>query len=323
MTQSDERGPQPSIQDVALIVGGGPGISSSCARLFAENGMRVGVAARTPDKPVLQTLEKTHGVRRYACDASEPAAVELLFKNVVRDLGAPTLLVHNIDGRVPGIFGKAITDADPSMVLETLRNSAFSAFLVGQQAARTHARKQAERPRRERNDHLHERKCGTQGFPVERRLRHGMPCQVRARPEHGEGIDAAGHPRRQCADRRRDRLDAGRRQPRAPTGRNDRRRQHGRPRLHRGDLSAAASPASVDLGVRSRATAVGREMVRRLRRRFGRLSQTNVCEQGLASAISSGIPFHYPITKCLRKVIGLWKTLPAETRGSSRPPVRR
>ena len=136
MTQSDERGPQPSIQDVALIVGGGPGISSSCARLFAENGMRVGVAARTPDKPVLQTLEKTHGVRRYACDASEQAAVDLLFKNVVRDLGAPTLLVHNIDGRVPGIFGKAITDADPSMVLETLRNSAFSAFLVGQQAAR-------------------------------------------------------------------------------------------------------------------------------------------------------------------------------------------
>jgi NAD(P)-dependent dehydrogenase (short-subunit alcohol dehydrogenase family) len=93
-------------------------------------------AARNADKSVLQTLEKAHGVRRYACDASEPAAVDLLFKNVVRDLGAPTLLVHNIDGRVPGIFGKTITDADPSMVLETLRNSAFSAFLVGQQAAR-------------------------------------------------------------------------------------------------------------------------------------------------------------------------------------------
>ena len=136
MTRSDEHGPQPSIQDVALIVGGGPGISSSCARLFAENGMRVGVAARTPDKPVLQTLEETHGVRRYACDASEPAAVGLLFKNVVRDLGSPTLVVHNIDGRASGIFGKAITEAEPAMALETLRNSAFSAFLVGQQAAR-------------------------------------------------------------------------------------------------------------------------------------------------------------------------------------------
>ena len=44
-------------QDVALIVGGGPGISSSCARLFAKEGMRVAVAARQPDKPVLQALE--------------------------------------------------------------------------------------------------------------------------------------------------------------------------------------------------------------------------------------------------------------------------
>lgn len=134
MTQSSDA--QPSVQDIALIVGGGPGISSSCARLFAENGMRVAVAARDPDKPVLLNLEKTHGVRRYACDASDPEAVEVLFRNVVRDLGAPTLVVHNIDGRVAGIFRKGITEAEPGMVLDTLRNSAFSAFLVGQQAAR-------------------------------------------------------------------------------------------------------------------------------------------------------------------------------------------
>src|SRR4029077_405353 len=99
MTRLEKRDTQPSVQDVALIVGGGPGISSSCARLFADSGMRVGVAARTPDKPVLQTLETSHGVRRYACDASDPAAVGLLFQNIVRDLGAPTLVVHNIDGR--------------------------------------------------------------------------------------------------------------------------------------------------------------------------------------------------------------------------------
>src|SRR5437660_12467119 len=120
---------QPDTQDVALIVGGGPGISASCARLFATNGMRVGVAARTPDKPALQALETSHGVRRYACDASDPAAVELLFQNIVRDLGAPTLVVHNIDGRVAGIFGKAITEVESGMAFDTLRNSAFSAFL--------------------------------------------------------------------------------------------------------------------------------------------------------------------------------------------------
>ena len=136
MTQSVQRDAESSKQDVALIVGGGPGISSSCARLFAKKGMRVAIAARNPDKSVLLNLEKTHDVRRYACDASEAAAVELLFQNVVRDLGTPTLVVHNIDGRVAGIFRKGIIDADPAMALETVRNSAFSAFLVGQQAAR-------------------------------------------------------------------------------------------------------------------------------------------------------------------------------------------
>ncbi len=136
MTEADTSDSQPSGKDVALIVGGGPGISSSCAKLFAKHGMLVGVAARNPDKPALEKLEKTHGVRRYACDASEPASVAQLFEDVVRDLGAPTLVVHNIDGRVPGIFGKGIAEADPSMVFDTLRNSAFSAFLAGQHAAR-------------------------------------------------------------------------------------------------------------------------------------------------------------------------------------------
>ena len=136
MTAPDHAEGQHSTQETALIVGGGPGISASCARLFADNGMRVAIAARNPDKPILADLETTRGVRRYACDASDPASVASLFERVVQELGTPALVVHNIDGRVPGIFGKAITDADPGMVLDTLRNAAFSAFLVGQQAAR-------------------------------------------------------------------------------------------------------------------------------------------------------------------------------------------
>jgi len=135
MTQPSERDAQPS-PEVAVIVGGGPGISASCARLFADSGMRVAIAARNPEKSALQNLERTHRVRRYACDASEPAAVALLFQSVVRDLGAPTLVVHNIDGRVPDIFRKGITEADAMLAFETVRNSAFSAFLIGQQAAR-------------------------------------------------------------------------------------------------------------------------------------------------------------------------------------------
>lgn len=132
MTQATEN----SSRDIALIVGGGPGISASCARLFVREGMKVAIAARNPDKPALEALEEQRGVRRYACDASVAVDVERLFRDVAFDLGTPTLVVHNIDGRVAGIFGKGITDAEPDMVFETLRNAAFSTFLVAQQAAR-------------------------------------------------------------------------------------------------------------------------------------------------------------------------------------------
>jgi NAD(P)-dependent dehydrogenase (short-subunit alcohol dehydrogenase family) len=136
MNQHDSRAVESLGPEVALIVGGGPGISASCARLFAQQGMRVAVAARTPRKPVLQDLESMHGTRLYACDASDPGEVGRLFDAVERDLGVPTLVVHNIDGRVPEIFGREITAADPDAAFATIRNAAFSAFLVGQGAAR-------------------------------------------------------------------------------------------------------------------------------------------------------------------------------------------
>ena len=121
--------------EVALIVGGGPGVSASCARLFAQHGMRVAVAARNPGKPVLTQLVNDHDVSVYECDATEPGSVANLYQTVSEALGSPRLVVHNIDGRTQHIFRKDITEADPGLVLDTLRNSAYSAFLVGQQAA--------------------------------------------------------------------------------------------------------------------------------------------------------------------------------------------
>jgi len=122
--------------DVTLIVGGGPGISASCARLFARQGMRVAIAARNPEKPVLRELESVHNARVYSCDASDARSVDDLFEAVTGDLGAPALVVHNIDGRVPEIFGKKIVVADAAAAFATIKNAAFSAFLIGQRAAR-------------------------------------------------------------------------------------------------------------------------------------------------------------------------------------------
>ena len=90
--------------EVALIVGGGPGISASCARLFAAEGMKVAVAARNIEKEPLAQLAADHGVLLVKCDASDPESVATLFSEVTSQLGAPHLVIHNIDGRSRDVF---------------------------------------------------------------------------------------------------------------------------------------------------------------------------------------------------------------------------
>lgn len=124
------------MQEVALIVGGGPGTSASCARLFARQGMQVVIAARTPDKPVLNKLAEEHGVKLVQCDASDADSVSALFQLVTSEVGAPNLVVHNIDGRPQDVFRKSVVDLEPEPFMATLKNSTYSAFLVAQQAAR-------------------------------------------------------------------------------------------------------------------------------------------------------------------------------------------
>src|SRR6202040_2685302 len=54
----------------ALIVGAGSGLSASLARLFAREGMRVGLAARDAGK--LAPIAAETGADTFTCDAAEP-----------------------------------------------------------------------------------------------------------------------------------------------------------------------------------------------------------------------------------------------------------
>jgi NAD(P)-dependent dehydrogenase (short-subunit alcohol dehydrogenase family) len=123
-------------REVALIVGGGPGISASCARLFSSQGMRVVVAARNVNKPVLHALREKHAVTLLPCDAADPESVAMLFALTREQVGPPRLVVHNIDGRPADVFRKTITEVSTDAFRTTLINSTFSAFLIGQQAAK-------------------------------------------------------------------------------------------------------------------------------------------------------------------------------------------
>ena len=191
--------------EVALIVGGGPGISASCARLFSQQGVKVAVAARDTHKPALKALAQDHGVTLIACDASVPASVAAMFDEVSRTLGAPRLVVHNIDGRPRDVFRKSITEVDPAAVLTTLTNSTFSAFLVGQQAAKAMLSLEG------RDGHkgtivFTNASAALKGYPRSGCVCRSLPRQGGPGPEHGPGTDAAGHPCGPCADRCGDRL---------------------------------------------------------------------------------------------------------------------
>ncbi|MCW5770252.1 MAG: SDR family NAD(P)-dependent oxidoreductase [Rhodospirillaceae bacterium] len=114
-----------------LVVGVGPGVSASLARLAAQQGMQVALAARRTDK--LATLAAETKAKTYSCDAGEPADVERLFAAVERDIGAPNWVVYNASYRARG----AITEVVPAEVKKALLISCYAGFLVGQRAAKS------------------------------------------------------------------------------------------------------------------------------------------------------------------------------------------
>ena len=110
----------------ALIVGVGPGLSSSFARLLAKAGYQVALAARRTDK--LAALAAETGGSVHGCDAADPASVDALFAA----LPPLDLVLFNASYRVRGPF----VGLDPAEVAKTLQVSAYAGFLVAQAAAK-------------------------------------------------------------------------------------------------------------------------------------------------------------------------------------------
>jgi len=111
----------------ALIVGAGPGLSASFARVLAGRGVCVHLAGRTPGK--LDGLAAEIGGVAHLCDATDPDAVAALFAAIP----APDVVVFNASGRVRG----PVAELHPADVKNALMVSAFGGFLVARAAAET------------------------------------------------------------------------------------------------------------------------------------------------------------------------------------------
>jgi len=114
----------------ALIVGAGSGLSASLARALAKEGIKVALAARTPDD--LVALVQDTGAKTFACDASRRAEVDKLFADLDASFGTLDIAIYNASFRTRGAF----IDLDPAEVEKAIAVTAYGAFLVAQEAAR-------------------------------------------------------------------------------------------------------------------------------------------------------------------------------------------
>jgi len=117
------------MSEIVLIVGVGPGLSSSIARLCASRKMKVILAARNIEK--LENLKKEIDAITISCDASDIKSVQNLFKEVDK-IGVPNLVIYNPSMRVKG----SITEIDAIQVQKAINVTCFGAFLVSKEASK-------------------------------------------------------------------------------------------------------------------------------------------------------------------------------------------
>jgi NAD(P)-dependent dehydrogenase (short-subunit alcohol dehydrogenase family) len=113
-----------------LIVGSGSGLSASLARLFAQEGFNVALAARNAEK--LAPLCNSIGASAFSCDATSASEVANLFRSVEAKIGSPDVVIYNASARSRGPF----ISLDAAEVENAIRVSAFGGFLVAQQATK-------------------------------------------------------------------------------------------------------------------------------------------------------------------------------------------
>ncbi len=112
-----------------LIVGAGSGLSGSLARLAAEQGFQVALAARNADK--LSDLAAATGAKTFACDATDEGQVRNLFDGAQAAFGGtPDWVVYNASARARGAFA----ELDRTEVRKAIDVSAWAAFLVAREA---------------------------------------------------------------------------------------------------------------------------------------------------------------------------------------------
>lgn len=108
-------------QPVCVISGVGPGTGSALVRRFAAGGYQIAMLARTAER-LADLAGQVPSAKSYVCDVSDQSQVNATMDAVEREMGAPSVLIHNAVGGAWGTF----MEIDPAVL-----NSNFQVNTMG------------------------------------------------------------------------------------------------------------------------------------------------------------------------------------------------
>ncbi len=108
-------------EPVCVISGVGPGTGSALVRRFAAGGYRIAMLARNAER-LADLADQVPSAKAYICDVSNQSQVDATMASVEREMGAPSVLIHNAVGGAWGTF----MDIDPAVL-----NSNFQVNTMG------------------------------------------------------------------------------------------------------------------------------------------------------------------------------------------------
>ena len=98
-------------EPVCVISGVGPGTGTALVRRFAAGGYRIAMLARTAER-LADLAAQVPSAKAYVCDVSDQTQVDAALDLVEREMGAPSVLIHNAVGGAWGTF----MEIDPAVL---------------------------------------------------------------------------------------------------------------------------------------------------------------------------------------------------------------
>ena len=98
-------------EPICVISGVGPGTGSALVRRFAAGGYRIAMLARNAER-LADLAKQVPAAKPYVCDVSDQSQVNAAMDLLEREMGAPSVLIHNAVGGGWGTF----MEIDPAML---------------------------------------------------------------------------------------------------------------------------------------------------------------------------------------------------------------